>query len=294
MNYNHNSSKTFDEIKAISCFSISLCHKDSIEEVFLEITKNIIHQFGFVDCVIYVYDKEKELLEQKAAYGNKNLFKNIIYNPIQIPVGKGIVGSVAANKEAEIVHNTKQDNRYIIDDEERCSEICVPILIDGSLFGVIDSEHPETNFFTEKHLHLLTIVAALCGQKIKEIQAKTRKPFSKSNHYFKKLERLMQCNKIYRNPCLTLSSTAETLGISACYLSSMVNALLNKSFIDFINEYRVEDVKSHLHSKEFEHYTIVSVGFEAGFNSKSAFYSAFKKHTGLTPLQFKNKLQVLS
>ena len=289
MNKTYNSNKTLDEIRAISFFSTSLYNKNTVEEVFWDITKNVIHQLGFVDCVIYMFDRESGVLHQKAAFGQKNPYEKTIHNRIEIELNEGIVGSVAVNKQAEIIPNTKYDSRYIIDDEERSSEICVPILMDDSLFGIIDSEHPEVNFFNEKHLHLLTIIAALCAQRVKEIQTKSRKPFSKANQYFKKLEGLMRLSKIYRNPYLTLSSTAENLGISACYLSSMVNTLLNKSFIDFINEYRVEDVKKHLHSEEFANYTIVSLGLEAGFNSKSTFYSAFKKHTGLTPLEYKNQ-----
>ncbi|WP_175418916.1 helix-turn-helix domain-containing protein [Aureibaculum algae] len=289
MNNTYKSNKVLDEIKAISFFSTSLYQKDSVEEVLWDITKNVIQRLGFVDCVIYTFDKENKILTQKAAYGQKNPIENIIYNHLQIPLGQGIVGSVAVNKQAELIPNTTLDKRYIIDDEARCSEICIPILIDDTLFGIIDSEHPDVNFFNEKHLHLLTIIAALCSQKIKEIQLKTRKPFTKANQYLKKLEGLMRLNKIYRNSCLTLSLTADYLGISACYLSNMVNTLLNKSFIDFINEYRVEDVKNNLLSKEFAHYSIVSVGLEAGFNSKSTFYSAFKKHTGITPMEYKNK-----
>ncbi len=285
-----NSVNTLDEIKSISFFSSSLYHKNSVEEVLWDITRSVIHQLGFVDCVIYVYDKEKCILNQKAAYGHKNPYEEIIYNCIQIPLGTGIVGSVAKNKQAELISNTKNDQRYIVDDEERNSEICVPILINDKLFGIIDCEHPEVNFFNEKHLHLLTIVAALCAQKIKEIQAKTPKSFKTANQYFKNLQGLMHFNKLYRNPGLTLSSTAKNLGISAGYLSSIVNSLFNKSFIDFINEYRVDDVKKNLHSHEFAHYTIESMGLEAGFNSKSTFYSAFKKHTGLTPVQYKNEL----
>ncbi|WP_418636806.1 helix-turn-helix domain-containing protein [Winogradskyella sp.] len=289
MNNKQNSPNTLDEIKAISFFSTSLYHKNSVEEVLWDITKNVIQQLGFVDCVIYVFDKEKGVLHQKAAYGQKNPYEEVIYNQLEILLGNGIVGSVAKTKKPELIPNTKYDRRYIIDDEERSSEICIPIVMDDTLFGVIDSEHPEANFFNQKHLHLLTIIATLCAQKIKEIQTKTRKPFTRANHYFKKLESLMQFRKIYRNPCLTLSSTAKDLGISACYLSSMINNLLNKSFIDFINEYRIEDVKNNLHSEEFSGYTIVSVGLEAGFNSKSAFYSAFKKHTGLTPMAYKSQ-----
>ncbi len=283
-----------DELKAISFFSTSLCLKESVSEVLWDITKNVIHQLGFVDCVIYTYDEERLELIQHAAYGTKNPTLENIYNKIKLDLGEGIVGSVAVSMEAEIIKDTSKDCRYVVDDNVRLSEICVPIIIDGKLFGIIDSEHPQEDFFTEKHLHLLTIIASLCSQKIKDLRKNTRKSFTKANQYFKKLESLMQFKKLYRNPSLSLVSTANDLGISACYLSSMINSLLNKSFIDFVNEYRIADVKHNLNASEFAHYTVLSVGLEAGFNSKSAFYSAFKKHTGLTPSEYKNNYCIAS
>ena len=286
---NHRKFYRLSELKAISFFSTSLDTKESVEEVLWAITKNVVYQLGFVDCVIYEFNREKEHLIQRAAYGQKNPVATTIYNRISISLGEGIVGNVAKNRKMELVKDTSKDSRYIVDDEKRLSEICVPIIVDDKLFGVIDSEHPERNFFTEKHLHLLTIIAALCAQKIKELSNSVKKSFTSSNAYFKKLEYLMCIEKIYRNPNLSLSSTAETLGISACYLSSMVNAILKRSFIDYVNGHRVADVKKNLHSKEYEHYTIVSVGLESGFNSKSAFYQAFKKITGITPTMYKKK-----
>ncbi len=276
-----------EEIKAISYFSTSLHDKGSVGEVLWAITKNVVHQLGFVDCVIYEFDNEKALLLQRAAYGHKNPSDTTIHNRISIPLGDGIVGSVAKNRKPEFIGDTSKDSRYIVDDENRLSEICVPIILGRKLFGVIDSEHPRKHFYTETHLHLLTIIAALCAQKIKELGNPSKKQYTRNNSYFKKLEYLMQIEKIYRNSNLSLSSTAEILGISACYLSSMVNAIIKRSFIDYINGYRLTDVKQNLHSEEFEQYTIVSVGLEAGFNSKSAFYTAFKKHTGITPSRFR-------
>lgn len=276
-----------NEIKAISYFSTSLHDKESVEEVLWDITKNVIHQLGFVDCVIYEFDRGKELLLQRAAYGQKNPSDKAIYNQISIPIGDGIVGSVAKNRKAELINDTSKDSRYIIDDEDRLSEICVPIMVGERLFGVIDSEHPRKHFYTEKHVHLLTIIAALCAQKIKELGNRSKKTFTPENTYFKTLQHLMGFEKIYRNPELNLSLTAELLGISACYLSGMVNGITNRSFNDYINGYRIADVKRNLHSEEFEHYTIMSIGLEAGFNSKSAFYNAFKKYTGITPSQYR-------
>ena len=276
-----------DNIKAISFFSISLTTKETIDDILWDITKNVIHHLGFVDCVIYTFDEEKQILIQHAAYGIKNPKDQLIYNQIRLNLGEGVVGSIAASLKAEIITNTSKDSRYIVDDASRLSEICVPIIIDDKLFGVIDSEHPDEAFFTEIHLHLLNIIASLCAQRIKILKKKPKNKFTRANQYFKELEVLMTSKKLYRNPCLNLGYIANMLDISACYLSSMINNILNKSFLDFVNEYRIIDVKRNLNSKAFAHYTIVSIGLEAGFNSKSAFYAAFKKHTGLTPLQYK-------
>ncbi len=286
---NSNNFYRLDELRAISFFSTSLYMKESVEEVLWAITKNVVHQLGFVDCVIYEFNQKEKLLMQRAAYGQKNPSDTVIYNQIAIPLGQGIVGNVANNRESVLVKDTSKDPRYIVDDENRLSEICVPIIVNDKLFGVIDSEHPRKHFFSERHLHLLTIVAALCAQRIKELGNPTKKQFTRADSYFKKLEYLVQIEKAYRNPNLSLSSMAEMLDISACYLSSMLNATIKRSFIDYINEYRVTDVKKNLRKREYEHYTIVSVGLEAGFNSKSAFYKAFKKHTGITPTQFREK-----
>src|SRR5690606_20215705 len=277
------------QIKAISFFSTSLSDKKTVEKVLWDITENVIHQLGFVDCVIYELDESDEILLQRAAYGDKNPAGKIIYNQISIKMGKGIVGSVAKNRQAELVKDTSKDKRYIIDDAMRLSELCVPIIVNNKLFGVIDSEHPQKNFFTEEHLYMLNIVAALCGQKIKEIRSQEKKPLSKSNKYFRKLEELMRYKKLYRNPNLNLNYVAQQLGISSCYLSNLTNSILNISFIDYINGYRVRDVKYHLHCDHFSHYTILSVGLEAGFNSKSTFYHAFKKLVGMSPSEYKEE-----
>ena len=92
-------------------------------------------------------------------------------NPITIPVGEGIVGTVAQTKEAEIIGDTSKDSRYILDDDFRYSEIAVPIIHGGEVIGIIDSEHPEKHFFTTRHLQLLHTIAAMAASKILHAKA---------------------------------------------------------------------------------------------------------------------------
>jgi len=77
--------------------------------------------------------------------------------------------------------------------------------------------------------------------------------------------------------------------MSVSGLSKTINTYSNVNFSDFVNSFRVDKVKELLASQEFSEYTIVAIGLECGFNSKSTFYSAFKKNTGVTPVQYRSQ-----
>ena len=156
--------------RAINYFATSLVDQNTVDEILWDVTKNCISRLKFVDCVIYMVDETRNILVQKAAYGPKNPRSYEIFQPIEIPIGKGIVGSVAKSGKAEIIRDTTKDKRYITDDEARLSEITVPIISEGKVIGIIDAEHPEKNFFKPKHLKILTKIAALCAGKINKVQ----------------------------------------------------------------------------------------------------------------------------
>ncbi|MEL7535327.1 MAG: histidine kinase dimerization/phospho-acceptor domain-containing protein, partial [Bacteroidota bacterium] len=152
--------------RTINYFSTSLFKLNSEEDILWDIAKNCIRELEFVDAVIYTLDRERQVLVQRAAYGNKEEGEFAIYEPIEIPFGKGIVGNVALSGQAELISDTSQDDRYILDDEARLSELAVPITGPNGVLGVIDSEHPERNFFTDEHLSILTIIANIAANKI--------------------------------------------------------------------------------------------------------------------------------
>jgi two-component system, LytTR family, sensor kinase len=157
--------------KAINYFTASLIDYHTIEEVLWDVTRNCIGRLNFEDCVIYTLDETRRVLVQKAAYGPKNPRNFEILDPIEIPLGKGIVGSVAASGKPEIIYDTTQDPRYITDDEMRLSEITVPIIAGDRIIGVIDAEHAQKGFFKQHHLRILTTIASLCATKIAGIEA---------------------------------------------------------------------------------------------------------------------------
>lgn len=144
----------------------SLYNQNTIEDVFWTVAKTCIDELQFEDCVVYLMHEPRNILIQKAAAGPKSQKLYQILNPIEIPKGEGIVGFVAQTGKPEIIHDTSKDRRYIIDDQSRLSEITVPIIVDGKVFGVIDSEHPAKGFYNRWHLRMLKEIASICSVKI--------------------------------------------------------------------------------------------------------------------------------
>ena len=101
------------------------------------------------------------------------------------------------------------------------------------------------------------------------------------------LETLMLAERPYLEPDLTLSSLAARLGLPANYLSQVINQQAGRNFYDYVNTYRVQAAKDALGDPARRHASVLSIAMDAGFNSKSAFYSTFKAHTGVTPTQFR-------
>jgi len=102
----------------------------------------------------------------------------------------------------------------------------------------------------------------------------------KTETHYKNLLRLMQTEKLYKNPNLTLDLLAQKAHLSSGYLSQIINQKGNKNFSD-------------LADPKYAHYSILGIGLDAGFKSKSTFNAAFKKVTGQTPSTFKKKQQHL-
>jgi AraC-like DNA-binding protein len=103
-----------------------------------------------------------------------------------------------------------------------------------------------------------------------------------------KIKLFMQLEKPHLNPDLTLPDLASSIGIPSYQLSRIINEQFRCNFFEFINEYRVNEVKSKINSLEWNHFSLLGIAFESGFNSKSAFNRVFKKVTGHTPSEYKS------
>lgn len=189
--------------QVINYFATSLNGHTTIDSVLWDVARNCISQLGFDDCVIYLKNDMGNKLVQKAAWGPKTTKENRIINPIEIAVGKGIVGTVALTGKAEKINDTSTDSRYIIDDVRRASEITVPIFEDENVIGIIDSEHSEKDFYTERHLHILTTIASHCGAKIGMLKAAAKASAARMEALLNKqkaLEASLQSMRLQMNP----------------------------------------------------------------------------------------------
>jgi AraC-like DNA-binding protein len=109
-----------------------------------------------------------------------------------------------------------------------------------------------------------------------------------------KLELLMTKNKTFLNPDLNLELLSNYLGISEKYCSYMLNKGLNMNFNQYLNNFRIEAFKERIQEGQNKIFTLTSIAYECGFNSKSTFNRVFKSTCGVTPSEFVKKLQSTS
>jgi len=111
---------------------------------------------------------------------------------------------------------------------------------------------------------------------------------ARAETYLHKLRHLMETEKLFTNSDLKLQNLAQKLDLSPHHLSQILNEKLGQNFFDFLNHYRIEEAKKYFIDTEKQRYTILSIALEVGFNNKASFNTAFKKHTGMTPSQFRD------
>jgi AraC-like DNA-binding protein len=118
----------------------------------------------------------------------------------------------------------------------------------------------------------------------------TAKKETETNQEIKsRILRAMEQDKLFLIPDLTLASLGQQLNLSPKGISQTLNSDLNKNFHDFINSYRVEEVKKRLLNPAYQHLTILAIALDSGFNSKSSFNRIFMQTEGISPKIFREK-----
>lgn len=141
---------------------------------------------------------------------------------------------------------------------------------------------------------LYTNFLILFNKKSQTITVKTDNKYSNKKipdqqveSFIPKLERLMSVEELYRNPNLKVSDLAIKMNMSSHQLSQLLNDNLSKSFSTYINEFRINEACEKIENGSY--LKIEEIGYEVGFNSKSTFFSTFKKIKNTTPLLYKQR-----
>ena len=109
---------------------------------------------------------------------------------------------------------------------------------------------------------------------------------------YNQLHQLMLKDKLFKDPELNLGQLAESLNVHSNVLSQIINSFENKTFYDYINGLRIEEFKSMVAEPGNRQYTLLSLAYECGFNSKTAFNRNFKKVTAQSPSEYLTRIKV--
>lgn len=128
------------------------------------------------------------------------------------------------------------------------------------------------------------------GQKLKYERSSLQK--QAADKIYVDLNRLMESGRVFKNAELSLAQLARELETHPNNLSQVINTYENKSFYDYINNLRIQEFKTIVALPENRNYTLLSLAFECGFNSKTSFNRNFKKITGQSPSEFLKEMDV--
>lgn len=214
----------------------------------------ILYDINKYELEIEKLKTENELKESKLA-----AFKLKLYSVIIIALLALIIGIVIIFQNARI----KKSYQKIVDENIKSFKI--------------EEENIELKKVIEK-------------EKVNKVEKGSIKEET-DDELFLKIVSLLETEKLYKNPDFNLNILAKKLNTNRSYVSKAINLGVNKTFVEFINDYRITESKRLLCNKEKKQLTIEAIGREAGFNSRSTFFRVFKSITGVTPSFFASHIE---
>lgn len=212
-------SKRPQDIDIVKELAINLLKRTCLEDLLWEIAEAIGCLPGFEDCVVYLLEGEQ--LVQRAAFGLKQKAERELLEPIEIPLGQGIVGTVAQTGVAEIVSDTSKDPRYILDQFDGSSELTVPVTFEGKVIAVIDTESQETNAYSSDDLEMLQTMANISASRIASAINEAEK--ERLSREYARLNKELESRVMRRTQ--QLEATNSDLIIQRDRLASILNSI---------------------------------------------------------------------
>ncbi len=282
-------------------FSISSINKD-----FRIKTVHIAHTVPFFMHLVYMFIKFYRLntnVKQELLINGvlNNLENNLVYITFHILIFCYIIAALFSLRKAYI--NFKNCYSNI---EKLYYRWLAFVLIGFAVIGLSDVTYYTWNLFGQAPVILIQIVYPVIfllanfivyyalnqpelfiidfSSKYKKSNLST----SEKEKYLNQIMNIVETEKLYKNPNLTVNDLSEKLSISSRYISQVINEYKNQNFYDFINRFRINEACELLkqYSKDL---TVLEILYEVGFNTKSSFNTAFKKITKITPTEFRNK-----
>ena len=114
---------------------------------------------------------------------------------------------------------------------------------------------------------------------------------NRAEEYREQIENYMEREKPYLNPEITLPELADALELPANHLSQVINDKFGLNFFDFINQYRIDEIKRRFADSQYKNDKLLKIALESGFNNKVSFNRYFKKIVGETPSTYRKKIE---
>ena len=280
------SSKT-DFLETVNNFSNDLQDIKSIDNLVWNLVNVLMNKFHFEDCVVYLIDKEGKNLIQVAANGKKLKPDTKVASPLVLKMGEGIVGAAAKSKKSINVKDTTCDSRYVVDDADRLSELSVPIVANGELLGVIDSEHPQKNYFTQDHVEVLTTIANIAASRIKNLRSENEIKESELKHRLI-FEHAKDAILLIKDG-LFVDCNSVTVSMFGCENQSQI---VGNSPIKFSPDFQYDGIDSGVKAKEKIDLTILGESQTFEWVHKKLTGQTFDAEVSLNSFNFKNEVFV--
>lgn len=150
-------------LNTLNKLSVSILGKRDLYEIGWEIAKTTAEHLQLEDCVVYSVNLETGILTQIATASHSLYKENDKTNLFELTINEGIVGKSVRTSEYQMVNDTSKCLDYLVDDSFRYSELAVPIIANGKVIGVIDSENSKKNYFNFEHVEVFKNIASLAS-----------------------------------------------------------------------------------------------------------------------------------
>ena len=201
-----------EEIKydeSLKFFSLSMHKYADMEKAFWDVILECMLQLDIDACAIYLKVEERDELQRQAVRINSTADEDFIAGPTNIPIGEGIIGTVGKDRKSIVINDISlAQNEYNIK-SARNSKICVPIISNDQILGVLDCEHHTRDYFNERRLSFISAISTIVATKIEAYNAEEERKeaeISLSNNLKKVSELEMKSLRSQMNPHFMFNS----------------------------------------------------------------------------------------